>query len=228
MRFSALSSKATGNASKGALALVLTGAFAIAALSSCADSDPTRTVQNSQTYRDPPGDAISPNMRLDRKLKLDILKWVDIQAVKVSSDNDHLITFAIAIPGTHRFGSDIAIPNTNSLLGAVNITVSIRSDVATSEESATVWAISYDIGEGSNKPGHVLLEKPANTGYRISPAPDSLGAGYRNGVATLCIGAADLGIKTGFDFAVMTSVGSGVIRTDRAPGKGWWSYELRN
>jgi len=42
------------------------------------------------------------------------------------------------------------------------------------------------------------------------------------------VNAKDLGIATQFGFAVATSVGSGVIRTDRAPDKGWWSYKLRN
>jgi hypothetical protein len=146
----------------------------------------------------------------------------------VSSVDDRLITFAIAVPGTHGFGPDIAVPNTNSLLGAINTTVLIRSNGAKSGGSATTWAIGYDIGEGSNKPGHVFLEKSAGAGYRIASVLDSLSASFKKGIAELTVSATDLGITTKFDFAVMTSVGSGVIRTDRAPGKGWWSYELRN
>jgi len=225
MRFGARSSKTTRNASR--CALVLLGAFALATLSSCAGKS-TRAVPSARTYRDPSGDALSSNMQLDRSSKADALRWVDIRTVRVSSIDDRLITFAIAIPGSHGFGPDIAVPNTNSLLGAVNIRVAIRSDDAKSGGSATTWAIGYDIGEGSSKPGHVFLEKAAGAGYRIASAPDSLSASFKKGVAELTVNAKDLGIATQFGFAVATSVGSGVIRTDRAPDKGWWSYKLRN
>ncbi len=226
MRFNALLSKTAELLSKGALALalVLSGAYALAALSSCAGREPSRTGASARIYRDPSGDAISSNMRLDRKSKPDVLKWVDVRAVEVSSDGNQLITFAIVIPGAHGFGADIAVPNTNSLLGAVNITVSIRSDSVKSEGSATSWAIGYDIGEGSSTPGHVFLEKPANPGSRTAAAQNSVSASFENGVAALTVNGADLGIPTKFDFAVTASVGSGVVRTDRAPNKGWWSY----
>jgi hypothetical protein len=225
MRRSALSSNATEYASK--CALVLLGVFVLAALSSCAGKS-TRAVPSARTYRDPSGDAVSSNMRLDRSSKADLLSWVDIRTVRVSSTGDRLITFAIAVPGSHGLGPDTAVPNTNSLLGAVNVTVSIRSEDAESGGSAATWAIGYDIGDGSSKPGHVFLEKSAGAGYRIASMPGSLRARFKKGIAELTVNATDLGIATQFDFAVATSVGSGVIRTDRAPNKGWWSYRLRN
>ena len=230
MRCGTLSRNAAEDASKGALALVLVlfFVFAMAMLTSCGDSKPARTAPNAQTYRDPSGDAISSNIRLDRKLKPDVLRWVDIQTVKVSSDSDQMITFAIGIPNTRGFGPEVAVPGPDSFLGALDVAVYVRSHKATAKEKASVSAISYAIGMEAKKHGYVRLAKWTGTDYQNVPAPDSLSAGFKKGVATLTVSAAGLGIKTGFDFAVTTSIGSGVLRSDKAPDKGWWSYRLGN
>jgi len=208
--------------------LVLSGAFVLATLSSCGGSNSARNTPISQTYRDASSDAISSNMRLDRKLKPDILKWVDIQTVKVSSDSDQMITFAIGIPNTRGFGPEVAVPGPDSFLGALDVAVYARSHKATAKEKTSVSAISYAIGMEAKKHGYVRLAKWTGTDYQNVPAPDSLSAGFKKGVATFTVDAADLDTTKRLDFAVIASIGSGVIRTDRAPNKGWWSYKLRN
>jgi hypothetical protein len=227
MRFSSTATKTASRVTFG-LTLVLSGAFVLATLSSCGGSNSARNTPSSQTFRDPSGDAISSNMRLDRKLKSDILKWVDLQTVKVSSDSDRMITFAIGIPNTRRFGPDIAVPGPDSFLGALDVTVYVRSQKAAAKHAASVSVISYAIGIDAKKQGNMRLARWTGTGYRTVPAPDSLSANSKNGVATLTVSAADLGITTGFDFAVTTSIGSGVLRGDKAPDKGWWRYKLHS
>ncbi|MGD0167944.1 MAG: hypothetical protein ABSC51_11775 [Gaiellaceae bacterium] len=181
-----------------------------------------RSAASSVTYSDPAGDCTStdaPTVPVGS---------CDIQNVTVSNDDSGLITFKVGIPGSPTLTEDM------------EIAVFIDSDQnpATGDSSGYDYMLDYWTNAGDPaKPIYVALSKLTSAGSTGVPAPASLNASYTSGVATITIGAADLGSIGALDFDAVAFSGltydsSGnptnydTAPFDVAPDTSSWSYTV--
>jgi len=180
-----------------------------------------RSAANSVTaYTDPAGDCRStaaPTVAVST---------CDIQSVNVSNDNNGLITFKVGIPGSPTLTPDMEIA----------VVIDSDQNPATGNSDGFDYMLDYWTNGGVS-PVYVALLKLTSAGVTLVSPPDSLNASYTSGVATLTIGAADLGSTGGLDFYAfawsgLTYDASGILMdtstatSDMAPSTGAWSYKV--